>query len=232
MALFRSGSLLRALVLASAVLPLLQACGRSEPGDYLFNSDGTISEGATSNTSAGSRATGGTRSSTGGTSSTGTAGSRPVGGSVAVGGGGPLPGGGHSGIGGTGVGGTGVGGTGVAGAPDVGGTGNVTPMSCGDEICNADTQSCCAGLAGLSCVSKNAECTGAVLGCTLQSDCAQNQVCCISITGDASAASSCRPSCNGGPTRDRQLCETDADCRPPLRFCTATVFGVSICTRR
>src|SRR3954466_10258255 len=46
--LTRSARLLRTLIVGACVFPLVQACGRSEPGDYLYNSDGTISEAASS----------------------------------------------------------------------------------------------------------------------------------------------------------------------------------------
>ncbi len=227
----RSARLLCALVSAMCLVPLVQACGRSDPGDYLYNSDGTISEGGSANT-AGRSSTGGTRPNNGGANSTGATsaagGVGPIGfGGSVTGGRGPVPEGGQ----GTGIGGTiAVGGVGVAGA---GGGVNVTPISCGDDICNADKENCCAGLAGLACVGKNQSCEGAVLGCTLNADCTGDDICCISITGDASAASSCKARCDSmGMGRERQLCETDDECRMPFRFCTATVFGVNICTRR
>jgi hypothetical protein len=231
-----SARLLRALVVAACLFPVIQACGRSEPGDYLYNADGTISQGASSNTSAGRSSTGGTRNGAAGANGTGAngtgangtgattgAGGRGpigVGGTIAVGGAGPFPEGGEAG-------------TGVGAAAGQGGTGNVTPISCGNEICTAETQSCCAGLAGLACIPKGQSCEGAVLGCTLNADCSGNDICCISITGSVDAASSCKARCdNMGMGRDRQLCQSDDECRMPFRFCTPTVFGVNICTRR
>lgn len=113
---------------------------------------------------------------------------------------------------------------GAAGAP----AGDVT---CGDERCDSATQSCC--LAGnLRCIPRGNDCLGATLGCTSHSDC-PGEMCCLSLTGDAASASSCKPSCsNVGPGRDRQLCDTDADCQPPFRFCRATVFGLNLCVFR
>ncbi|HEX2872670.1 MAG TPA: hypothetical protein VHP33_15475 [Polyangiaceae bacterium] len=227
----RSARLLRALVVAACLFPVIQACGRSEPGDYLYNADGTISQGATSSTSAGRSSTGGTRngtagangtggSGTGATTSVGGRGPIGVGGAVTTGGGGPIPQGGE-------------GGTGIGGTPAQGGTASVTPISCGDDVCIAETEACCAGLAGLSCVRQGQTCEGAVLGCTINADCNGNDVCCISITGNAAEASSCKPRCdNMGTGRDRQLCQSDDECRMPFRFCTPTIFGVNICTRR
>lgn len=234
-----SARLLRALVVATCLFPVVQACGRSEPGDYLYNADGTISQGASSST-AGRSSTGGKQSGTagvngtgangtgangtGGTGATSSVGGRGpigVGGTVTSGGSRPIPEGGE---GGTDIGGTSAG---------QGGSGNVTPISCGDEICTAETQSCCAGFGGLSCIRKGQACEGAVLGCTLNADCNGNDVCCISITGNAASASSCKPRCdNMGMGRDRQLCQSDDECRMPFRFCTPTIFGVNICTRR
>jgi hypothetical protein len=133
-------------------------------------------------------------------------------------------------LGGTGAGGTGIGGTGVAGA---GGTPGGPTISCGNQACNLKTQQCCANFGGMQCIGINQDCGGAIFGCTTNDDCAGNQVCCLSITGDTSAAASCKARCdNVGAGRDRQLCQVDADCQEPFRFCTPTVFGVSICTRR
>jgi hypothetical protein len=236
-----SARLLRALVVAACLFPVIQACGRSEPGDYLYNADGTISQGASSNTSAGRSSTGGTRNGAAGANGTGAngtgangTGANGTGATTGVGGRGPIGVGGTIAVGGTGTfpeG--GEAGTGVGAAAGQGGTGNVTPISCGDEICTAETQSCCAGLAGLACIPKGQSCEGAVLGCTLNADCSGNDICCISITGSIDAASSCKARCdNMGMGRDRQLCQSDDECRMPFRFCTPTIFGVNICTRR
>ena len=236
----RSARLLRALVVATCLFPLVQACGRSEPGDYLYNADGTIGQGASSST-AGRSSTGGTRNGTAGTLGAGAngtgangTGGNGTGASGSVGGRGPISFGGTTTVGGSRpIPQGGEGGIGVAGTPAMGGTGNVTPISCGDEICTTETQSCCAGLAGLSCVPKGESCEGAVLGCTINADCTGNDICCISITGSVDAASSCKARCdNMGTGRDRQLCQTDDECRMPFRFCTPTIFGVNICTRR
>lgn len=239
----RSTRLVRALVVVATLLPLVQACGgRSDTEDYLFGADGTITTGASTST-AGRGSTGGGTRSGGGASSTagrnGTAGTSAAGfgGAVTMGGSGTIPQGGVTTTGGTGtVGGAiAVGGVGTAGmgAAGVGGSVSVTPIVCGAEACDAATQSCCAGLSGLSCIGKKQACDGAVLGCTVNADCAGKGVCCISITGDVAQASSCKASCDfmsGG--RDRQLCQTDEECAPPFHYCTATIFGVSICTRR
>jgi hypothetical protein len=206
----------------------------------LFGSDGTITTGASSSTAGRGSTGGGTRSSTGASSSggrVGVGGSLGLGGDFVAGGSGPIPQGGAVSFGGTvSIGGTvSVGGIGVAGFGTAGAGGGVavTPITCGDQTCNANTQSCCVGLAGLNCIGKNQDCGGAVLGCTVNSDCAGNGVCCISITGDVADASSCKARCdNMGTGRDRQLCQTADECAPPFRFCTATIFGVNICTRR
>ena len=213
------------------MLPLVQACGRSDPGDYLYNADGTISEGASANTTAGrgSTPTGGTRPGTGGANSTGATGPSGFAGTLIVGGGGPVPSGGGISVGG---------GFGTAGTPSSGGitsagAPNQSPITCGSQTCDANTQICCAGLGGLGYIGLNQDCGGAVLGCTVQEDCAGNGICCISITGDVNAASSCKTRCdNVGNGRDRQLCQTEDECLAPFRFCTPTIFGVNICTRR
>lgn len=218
------------------MVPLVQACGRSEPGDYLYNADGTISEGARPNTTAGrgSTTTGGTRNGTGGANGTGatSAGATgPIGfgGAAVTGGSGTIPTAGTVSVGGrTGTAGTtSMGGISSAGAP------SEPPITCGSQTCDANTQVCCAGLGGIGCIGINQDCGGAVLGCTVNEDCAGNGICCISITGDVNAASSCKARCdNMGTGRDRQLCQTADECLPPFRFCTPTIFGVNICTRR
>jgi hypothetical protein len=230
----RSARLLRALLVASCLVSLVQACGRSEPGDYLFNSDGTITQGGSASTTAGRgpTATGGTPVS-GGTPSTGatsTGGTGPAGfgGTIIVGGTGPFPNGGTISVGG----GVGTAGTTSMGGITSAGAPNVSPITCGNQTCDANTQVCCAGLGGIGCIGINQDCGGAVLGCTLNDDCAGNDVCCLSITGDLSAASSCKARCDMGTGRDRQLCESADECLPPFRFCTPTIFGVGICTRR
>lgn len=166
----------------------------------------------------------------------GVGGSGVGGASVSVGGalvgvaGAPKPSGGSE-VGG----GTSTGGFGVAGAGPIAGTGGGAPVStitCGAQLCNADTQRCCAGLSGLACIGNDQTCVGAVLGCTVNDDCGGDGVCCISITGELDAASSCKPRCELGTSRDRQLCQSDDECALPFRFCTPTIFGVNICTRR
>lgn len=200
----------------------------------MYGSDDPITSAGNSSTAGRGSTTGGTRNGTAGASSTagrGVGGTRVGFGGAVTGGTGPFPEGGEPSVGGTTTGGVGVAGTtSIAGA---GGAVSVKPIVCGDETCNASTQSCCAGLAGLSCVGKNQGCEGAVLGCTVNDDCTGNNVCCISITGDINAASSCKARCdNMGTGRDRQLCQTDDECVMPFRFCTPTIFGVNICTRR
>src|SRR6185369_15776710 len=101
---------------------------------------------------------------------------------------------------------------------------------CGAEVCDANVERCCLA-GGFQCIAQGQACSGAVLGCTRRSDCG-GEVCCLSVTGDIANASSSQPSCSTGTTRDRQLCDVDADCQPPFRYCRATVFGVNICTRR
>jgi hypothetical protein len=230
----QSARLLRALILAACVFPAVQACGgRSDTEDYLFDGDGTISVGASSS-SAGRNSTAGTRPGGGsnGSGGAGVAGGGPTPtGGVSVGGSRPLPVAGTTGVGGTGAGGTGVGGSGTAGTPAGGASG--TAITCGAQVCDSATQSCCAAFGGLTCVGRNQDCAGAVLGCTVNADCAGGGVCCISITGDIDAASSCKARCdNIGTGRDRQLCQTADECLDPFRYCTATIFGVNICTRR
>jgi len=226
----RSFRAARALLACAALIPVLQACGsRSDTEDYLFDANGPISRGAASGSggSPSSGATAGRSPGTGGSSATagrpatagfGTGGGAPTAGSSAVGGlGGAVAVGGSIAAGGQTV-------AGAAGAP-------AGDISCGDERCDSATQSCC--LAGsLQCITKGAACSGPVLGCTSQSDC-DGELCCLSLTGEAASASACKPRCSTmGSGRDRQLCDTDADCQPPFRFCRATVFGLNLCVFR
>src|SRR5205085_1483799 len=148
---------------------------------------------------------------------TGATGPIGFGGTAVAGGSGPVPQGGSISVGGrmNTAGATSIGGISSAGAP------SVTPITCGTQTCDADTQVCCAGLGGIGCIGINQECGGAVLGCTVNEDCSGRDVCCISITGDVNAASGCKASCDTmGMGRDRQLCQTADECRPPFRFCT------------
>lgn len=213
------------------MFPLVQACGRSEPGDYLYNADGTISEGASASTTAGrgSTTTGGTRNGTAGASSTGATGPSGSGGTlITTGGGGPIPTGGSISVGGR----NGTAGTTSSGGITSAGAPSVSPITCGSQVCDANTQVCCAGLGGIGCIGLNQDCGGAVLGCTVNEDCGGSDICCISFTGDVNAASSCKARCDMGTGRDRQLCQTVDECLPPFRFCTPTIFGVNVCTRR
>lgn len=233
---FRSGSrgALRALLVLCGVLPVVQACGgRSDTEEYLFG-DEPITVGASSGS--GGNATAG-RTGTGG--AVGVGASAGIGAAAGVGASAPIGGmigmAGEPAVGGTGVAGSGTGGVATAGTSGLAGAAGMPsgpPISCGADVCNADTQSCCAGFGGFQCVAKGGQCQGAVLACTSNEDCGM-QECCISITGDADAASSCKARCDTmGGGRDRQLCQADDDCRAPFRFCTPTIFGVNICTRR
>lgn len=214
----RSAPAFRALCAFAGVVSLVQACGaRSDTEDYLFGSDGSVSLGG-----AGAGGRGG--ASRGGT--TPVAGRAPVAGTAS---------GGRVGVAGT---------SSLGGEPASGGAGGSEnfieggaggaegqPITCGGEVCDASTQVCC--LAGsFRCIAKGDSCSGPALGCTSHADCG-GEVCCLSLTGDASNASSCKPSCNTRDTgRDRQLCDTDADCQAPFRYCRATVFGLNLCVFR
>lgn len=235
--LARSRSAFALGALFGGALVLAQGCGaRSDTEDYLFGADGTVSRGAASGSDgrgsgasaarspggassrAGAAATGGVAS--GGAGAAGGAGTGGASGSAGVAG--RPASGGAGGVGGSFGGGGAV--AGAAGAPTAG-------ITCGDEFCDATTQSCC--LSGsLRCVARGEACDGPVLGCTSHADCA-GELCCLSLTGDVAEASSCKPTCNRpGPGRDRQLCDTDADCQPPFRFCRVTVFGLNWCVFR
>lgn len=218
---------LKALLAVACVVPLAAACGgRSDTEEYLFGADGPITVGASSSiggsATAGRTGVGGSAPVTGGTAA-------GVGATTAIGGTG-IGTAGEPSVGGTGVAGSGQGGIGVAGAA---GAPSGPPITCGGEVCDSATQTCCAGGFGaFQCIAQGAVCQGAVLACTNNADCGM-ELCCLSLTGDADAASSCKPRCNTmGGGRDRQLCQVDDDCRDPFRFCTPTVFGVNICTRR
>jgi hypothetical protein len=221
----RSARFSRLLLAAAPVLSLVQACGRSEPGDYLYDDDGLPPSSGSGGGSSGGRPSKGGTSSTAGASvgGKGIAGQGVAGTSI-----------GGTGIGGTGVGGTAVGGTSTMGGKASGGAaGEPSPpdMKCGAQFCNPSTQRCCAGVAGFSCIANNQDCNGAVLECTAAGDCSGDDICCLTFASPPGSASACRNECTGmGAGRDRQLCSTDAECSGN-RSCVATVFGVSVCAR-
>jgi hypothetical protein len=224
----RSHAALRALLACCCVLPLLQACGgRSDTEEYLFGADEPVTVGASS--SIGGSVTAG-RPGVGG--AVGVGASAGVGATSTIGGATSTAG--QPSVGGTGVAGSGQGGVaagGAGGAPGVAGAPDGPSFSCGADVCDADTQSCCGAFGVFQCIAKGGQCQGAVLACTNNADCGAD-LCCFSVTGDASAASTCQPRCNTmGGSRDRQLCQVADDCREPFRFCTPSVFGVNICTR-
>jgi hypothetical protein len=203
----------------------LQACGRSDVGDYYFDDElpnaGNVGLGGATGT-AGNSTKGGKNPGKGGTSSM-TAGSSAVGGTVAVGG--------SVGTGGAAVAGTSQGGFAQAGT-GVGGTGVVIPITCGGDVCNAASETCCATLGGFGCISSAQECTGAVLNCGSSSDCDGGGVCCLQIIGEVNATADCKSECEGmGPGRERRLCTEDSECSPNRPFCRDTTFGVRVCTR-
>jgi hypothetical protein len=210
------------------LLPLLQACGgRSDTEDYLYGSDGSAANGSGASSSTGARPGGDGEGADGsGADGSGANGSGASGGATSTGGkasGGTRPiGEGGVGTGGNATGGTGQGGSGVPPGPGV---------SCGDVTCTSDEQ-CCAGFAGFGCIPQTQQCAGAVLSCSNSDDCSGNTVCCLKvIEADVGSGSQCKSACLGtGPQRERQLCQSDAEC--PFNHCRPTVFGVSVCTRR
>jgi hypothetical protein len=205
----------------------LQACGRSDVGDYYFDDElpggGAVAMGGT-NASGGASSTGGKKPSTGGSSTTG--GSMAAGGSMAVGG--SAQGGAFT-MGGAATAGTSQGGFTQAGA---GGTGQAVAITCGDQVCNSLVEACCATLGGFGCIPENQECSGATLNCGSSGDCGGNQVCCLRLVGEVSAASYCKDECAGmGPGRERELCTDDSDCGAERPRCRDTAFGVRVCSR-
>ena len=228
----RFTSLFHALCLLTGTGAALQGCGgRSDTSDSLFEGQpssggsgaiaGAVHGGAVGSgaVSSGGAASGGSRPSSGTAGTSGQAGTG-AGGSAQGG----VPGtGGNSG-------GMPQGGVGIAGTAAGGGAGNA-PITCGADVCDGSTETCCVTLAGFGCVPQGAACSGAVLECGATSDCVGNQVCCLDIVDAVGSSSRCKSSCTGrGPTRERQLCTTDDDCQNQRR-CRDTVFGISVCTR-
>lgn len=218
-----------ALALVCCSFAALQACGgRSDTEDFRSGAD--LSNGGTSNVGASSSSG---AVSSGGKKPSGMAGGGVVvGGSSGVGGGfvqGGLSAGGKA-QGGAAQGGVAQGGSSVV-TGGVGGTGIAAPITCGGSVCDALRETCCASLGGLACIPEDEACNGAVLNCGSSSDCEGSQVCCLSFIGEVGSGSACKNGCDGmGPSRERQLCVTDADCRGS-RSCRDTVFGISVCTR-
>lgn len=237
-----SSRLGRALCVLWCSFAALQACGgRSDMDDYYFSDDlplsgspgigganGRGANGSGANSSAGKRPDGaaGAPMMVGGSSGVGGSGIAQGG---AISAGGKASGGGPAG--GAAQGGVGQGGSGVAGSVAMGGTGVDAPVTCGNMVCNALIESCCATLGGLGCIPEDQACNGTVLNCGSSSDCGGNQVCCLRFLDEVGSGSECKNNCDGmGPGRERQLCNTDDDCRGN-RTCRDTVFGVSVCTR-
>jgi hypothetical protein len=219
---------LRAPGLICCVIVALQACGRSDVGDYYFDDElpngGSVGLGGASNT-AGKRPTGGKSPGQGGTSNM-TAGSSAVGGAAV---GGAATGG--AATGGAASAGTNQGGFAQAGT-SVGGTGQVVPITCGGQICDALTETCCATLGGFGCIPEFQECSGALLNCGSSSDCGGQGVCCLQLIGEVDATADCKSECEGmGPGRERRLCTEDSECSPNRPFCRDTTFGIRVCTR-
>lgn len=231
----RSLRFVRLLLASAPVLASLQACGRSEPGDYLlYDDDGTSGSATGGSVGTGGAGTAGTLPGKGGMM--GVAGTA-IGGSTGTGGAGSL--GGAGGKGGTGAGGgvAGVGGVITGGVAGVGATGsagepNPPDVTCGGDKCDAATESCCVSVGGFACIANTRACNGAVLDCTSADDCAGGAVCCLTFTSPTGSASVCKDRCSGmNQDSERQLCSTDAECMGNRR-CVPTVFGVSVCTRR
>jgi hypothetical protein len=219
----------RALGLVCCTIVVLQGCGRSELDAYYFDDDvpgaGTPAAGGASNTGASSN-NGGKKPGTAGTTST-TAGTSAIGGSVGQGG--TVAIGGVS-AGGAATAGTAQGGFAHAGTA-AGGEGPVIPITCGGQICDALSETCCATLGGFGCISQDQDCSGATLVCGSSSDCGDGLVCCLQVIGEVDATSECKSACSNGPGRERRLCTGDDECSPERPFCRDTAFGVRVCTR-
>jgi hypothetical protein len=213
----------RALGLVYCTIVGLQGCGRSDLDNYYFDDE---LPGSGAQAAGGASSSGGKKPGNGGTTST-KGGTTSVGASSAQGG--TASSGGVS-AGGTATAGAAQGGFGQAGN-GVGGTGQVIPITCGGQTCNALSETCCATLGGFGCISQAQECTGATLVCGASSDCGDGLVCCLQLIGEAHATSQCKSECTNGPGRERRLCNEDSECSPNRPFCRDTTFGVRVCTR-
>ncbi len=217
----------------------LLACGRSEPGDYLFGDpDGASGSSVSGSTGVGGAGSGGGRPPKGGAPSTGGAvvgGATATGGTSIMGGTGGDIGTAGAAMGGVSMGGAssgGIGGVGVGGAAGAAGEPSVPDVACGNDRCEAGREVCCVSVAGFACIGNGRTCNGAVLDCTSASDCTGGDVCCLGLATPTGSVSSCKDRCApANPESEWQLCSSDAECRGNRR-CTQTVFGVSVCSRR
>lgn len=223
----------RVLGLICCTIVGLQGCGRSELTDYYFDDDlpgaGAQAAGGASNNGASSNS-GGKKPGTAGTAGTSSAtgGSSAIGGSVGQGGTAAI---GGAPAGGAATAGTAQGGFAQAGSSAAGGSGPELPITCGGQICDALSESCCATLGGFGCISQDQKCSGATLVCGASRDCGDGLVCCLQVIGEVDATSECKSECSGGPGRERRLCTDDSECGPDRPFCRDTAFGVRVCTR-
>jgi hypothetical protein len=105
-------------------------------------------------------------------------------------------------------------------------------IECGGLQCNADSELCCAGLAGVStCARRDVGCgAGTARACDGPEDCDRESVCCAHPAALGGYRSACtRPSdcdkAGGAP-----LCRGAADCYGPYKTCAGTeLTGVTTC---
>jgi hypothetical protein len=113
---------------------------------------------------------------------------------------------------------------GQAGGPDGGpdgGGGATGSITCGEARCDSATQDCCVSFQGASCGPRGS-CTGASLSCSSAASCPDNEVCCVELQGQISAA--CAPACGSGV----QLCASDREC-PSGLACRTNALGYDTC---
>jgi hypothetical protein len=215
--------------------------GGSSRGGNTSSTGGSVNDGGTSGKGAGAgparggSSFGGTAGNTDDGGSFGVGGSVSDGGSVAVGGsfavGGSIGLGGTTGRGGsagaTAGGTTSNGGSGAQGGTS--GTGPMTSISCGDEVCVPGESVCCSRRSQPSyCTDSGTNCPGATLTCSGPGQCAEGEVCCYHAR-----FSSCTADCEvsegaGGDPPTIVLCDSSADCGPD-QTCVLAPRGIAYC---
>jgi hypothetical protein len=95
-------------------------------------------------------------------------------------------------------------------------------FTCGDENCDLDTQECCVGESGPSCV-ESGSCEGPAFTCDGPEDCGDTQSCCAAeASGEGGTACASQGECGGSV-----VCHTADDCADGEDCCDPAEQGMS-----
>lgn len=102
------------------------------------------------------------------------------------------------------------------------------PIDCGDLVCDGNTEICCAGRQGSSCLPAGSDCMGIDVACSSSASCSSGQVCC-SEGSFRSLKTVCKQDCGpGGQGGSFQLCDSPAECLN-MQPCNEAFGGFKIC---